>query len=686
MSYSQQDRDLSVSTPLGDDVLLLRAMRGRERISEPFRYELDLLSEQVDIDYDALLGQSVTVKVLRPDGGTRWFNGLVSQFSQVGFQHDLVAYKAVLVPWLWFLTRTADCRIYQQQTTPEIVKAVFRELGFSDFEENLNGSYRTWGFRVQYRESAFAFVSRLLEQAGIYYFFKHSDGKHTLVLADNPAAHETVSGYGTIPYHPPSQGLGEQEDITDWRARQRARSGAYTLTDYDFMSPGTDLTATRSDPKAHDLADFELFDYPGEYYSQDDGETYARLRLESVQADCATFEATTFARGPGTGDLFSLGNYPRDDQNQQYLILGADYRLVSDVFLSTAEARRAPVFRAQLTGIDAQASYRPGLRTQKPVVKGPQSAIVVGQSGEEVWTDQYARVKVQFLWDRYGKSDENSSCWIRVSYPWAGKAWGGIQVPRIGQEVIVDFLEGDPDRPLITGRVYNDDNDPPYPLPDQAVVSGVKTNSSKGGQGYNELAMDDTADSELIRIHAQKDMQTTVENDDTQSVNHDRTIAVAGTHTETIKGDTAITISEGNLTHEVSAGTADYKVKGALSETYADTQTTKVTGAVAETYEASQTTKANEKISITSSGDEIALTAATKIVLKAGASSISLAADGTIELTGVNIKISGDAEAKLASGANSVTCNTAEVNISGMMINSSADTEHKIAGLMVMIN
>jgi type VI secretion system secreted protein VgrG len=412
------------------------------------------------------------------------------------------------------------------------------------------------------------------------------------------------------------------------------------------MSPTSDLKASRSDPKSHALSEFEIFDYPGEYWEQEDGETYARLRLESVQWDYALFRAETYARGLGAGDLFSLSSHPRSDQNQQYLIVSADYEMTSDSFQSVSVERDAPVFRAKLSGIDSQAQFRPAIVTPKPVVRGPQSATVVGQSGEEIWTDQYGRVKVQFHWDRYGKSDENSSCWIRVAHPWAGKGWGGIHVPRIGQEVVVDFLEGDPDRPLIIGRVYNADQKVPFNLPDQAVISGFKTSTTKGGEGYNQLTMDDTEGQEMITIHAQYDMSTTVEHDDTQIIKNDRTINVDGKHTETIQGDTAITVSEGDYSRDVSSGKAALHVKGAVNETFDNSLTTTVT----------------DKVLITSQGAEIELDAGTKIVLKTGASTLSMSADGTIELSGVSVKISGETVSSSAAVSNKITGTMVEIN------------------------
>ncbi len=304
------------------------------------------------------------------------------------------------------------------------------------------------------------------------------------------------------------------------------------------------------------------------------------------------------------------------------------------------------------------------------MVQGPQTAIVVGPAGEEIFTDKYGRVKVQFHWDRYGKRDENSSCWVRVSHPWAGKGWGAVSIPRIGQEVVVDFLEGDPDQPLITGRVYNAEQMPPYGLPSGAVVSGIKTNSTKGGGGYNEMSMDDTKGKEKITIHAQYDMGTTVEHDDTQTVHNNRTIGVDGTHTETIKKDTTIKITEGNLVHDVEKGTAAYHVKGAVTENFDNTQTTTVKNAV----------------EIWSTDATILVDAKTSIELHTGSSRMVMKSDGSIRIDGKNIEIIGTQEVKLGVGTQTVTLNNQEVASAGAGIKAAAIGVHEISGALVKIN
>lgn len=542
---TQANRSIAVTSPLGDDVLLFHSMNVSEQLGRLFQFDLDLLSEDPEIKLQDILAQNVTIRYLRPDGENRYFNGFVNQFSQAGTHGNLFVYRATLRPWFWFLTRTADCRIFQKKIVPDIVKDVFREHGFSDFEDTLSGTYREWENCVQYRETDFNFISRLLEQEGIYYYFKHEDGKHTLVLSDSISAHETVPGYEEVPYYPPEESERRERDhISDWSLNQIIQPGVYALNDFDFKKPRANLEVKSSIPREHAQAEFEIYDYPGEYKESSEGDAYARARIEELHAQYEEVQGQGNVGGLSTGCLFKLTNYPRDDQNREYLVTATNYNLGPQEYESAFTGGSSSIFTCSLTAIDKQQAFRAPRITPKPVVQGPQTAIVVGKAGEEIWTDQYGRVKVQFHWDRYGVVDENSSCWIRVSHPWAGKNWGAVAIPRIGHEVLVSFREGDPDNPIITGRVYNEDNMPPYELPANATQSGVKTRSSKEGSpdNFNELRFEDKKGSEEVYIHAEKDQNNVVENNETTNVGNDRT--------ETIGNDETITIGN-NRTEDV---------------------------------------------------------------------------------------------------------------------------------------
>jgi type VI secretion system secreted protein VgrG len=553
LEATQANRQIAVTSPLGDDVLLFHSMNVSEQLGRLFQFDLDLLSTDPEIKLQDILAQNVTIRYLRPDGENRYFNGFVNQFSQAGSHGNLFVYRATLRPWFWFLTRTADCRIFQNKKVPDIIKEVFRDKGFSDFEDALSGTYREWENCVQYRETDFNFISRLMEQEGMYYFFKHEDGKHTLVLSDSISAHETVPGYEEVPYYPPEESERRERDhISDWSLNQTIQPGVYALNDFDFKKPRANLEVKSSIIREHDQAELEIYDYPGEYRETSDGDAYVRARIEELQAQYEEVQGQGNVAGLMTGCLFKLINYPREDQNREYLIISSSYSLGPQEYESAFAGGNGSIFSCGITAIDKQQAYRAPRITPKPIVQGPQTAIVVGKAGEEIWTDQYGRVKVQFHWDRYGEDNENSSCWVRVSQPWAGKNWGAVAIPRMGQEVIVSFREGDPDQPIITGRVYNEDNMPPYELPANATQSGVKSRSSKGGapDNFNELRFEDKKGSEEVYIHAEKDQNNVVENNESTSVGNDRsetvgndeTISIGNNRTEDVGNDETITI------------------------------------------------------------------------------------------------------------------------------------------------
>jgi type VI secretion system secreted protein VgrG len=666
----QQHRVLAVNCPLGADVLLLHRMQAREQLSRLFEYRLECYSEDPGVDLDALLGQPMTVRLETPQQTTRYFNGLVSDGSRVPGRGRYASYRFTLRPWPWLLSRTSNCRIFQNQKAPDIIKQVFREGGFAEFTDLLDaGKYREREYCVQYRETDLDFVSRLMEEEGIFYYFKHEDGKHTLLLADADSAHEPVPGYETVPYFP-DHNEDEREYIHDWSLSQTLQPGFVALNDFDFKLPRKPLHSRLGQKREHARADYEIYDYPGRYVEAGDGEHYARIRLQELQARHKTLGGQSNARGLAVGALLKLQHNPLDKDDTEYLISAADYQLHSDEFETRDGAGAEPLYACAFQVIEVAQPYSPPRLTPKPLVQGPQSAIVVGPSGEEIHTDEHGRVKCQFHWDRYGKADENSSCWIRVSHPWAGKGWGAVAIPRIGQEVIVDFLEGDPDQPIITGRVYNGEQKPPFPLPEGKHLSGIKSNSTKGGGGYNEFSMDDTKGKELVHIHAQHDMDTVVENDDRQTVHNNRTIKVDGTHTETIVKDTSVTVSEGNYTHKVTEGTSTRYVKGD----------------VMEDFDATQKTYVKKGILIKSEEANIQVYAATQVLVVTGDSMLDMRSDGTIKLSGKKIEITGDEEVKIGVGNQTTTYNKQKIANSGAAINSTAVGLHEIAGALVKVN
>lgn len=535
MLFNQASRLAKITSPLGPEVLLLNHMGGGEELGRLFTYDLQLTSLDANIDLNQLLGKPMSVGVQLADGGERHFHGIVAQCSQSIDQGQFASYQVTLRPWLWLLSRTSDCRIFQNLSIPQIIKQVFRDLGFSDFEDALSRPYREWEYCVQYRENSFDFVSRLMEQEGIYYFFRHEQDRHVLVLADAYGAHTTVPGYASIPYYPRDEQQRERDHMHDWHLAQQVQPGSLELNDYDFQRPSASIDVRSAMPRPHTAGDYPLYDYPGTYVQSADGEHYARTRIEALQTLHEQIDFSGNARGLGSGHLFSLTGFSRQDQNREYLIVGIRYN-INQESLESGGGSGSAQYESSLTCIDAQQSFRPLANTYRPIVKGPQTALVVGPKGEEIWTDQYGRVKVHFYWDRHDQSNENSSCWIRVSQSWAGKNWGSMQIPRIGQEVIVSFLEGDPDRPIITGRVYNAEQTVPYDLPENATQSGMKSRSSKGGTpaNFNEIRMEDKKGLEQLYIHAERNQDIVVEVDESHSVGHDRNKSIGHNETVTI--------------------------------------------------------------------------------------------------------------------------------------------------------
>ncbi|RQO54072.1 type VI secretion system Vgr family protein [Pseudomonas sp. KBW05] len=538
MLFNQASRLAKITSPLGPDVLLLNAMGGGEELGRLFNYELQLTSLDANIDLNQLLGKPMSVGLQLADGGERHFHGIVARCSQDIDQGQFASYQVVLRPWFWLLSRTSDCRIFQNLSIPQIIKQVFRDLGFSDFEDALSRPYREWEYCVQYRETSFDFVSRLMEQEGIYYFFRHEQDRHVLVLADAYGAHTTVPGYASIPYYPKDEQQRERDHMHNWHLAQQVQPGSLELNDYDFQRPSASIDVRSAMPRPHTAGDYPLYDYPGTYVQSQDGEHYARTRIEALQTLHEQIEFSGNARGLGSGHLFSLTGFSRQDQNREYLIVGIRYHITQES-LESGGGSGAAQFSSSLNCIDAQQSFRPLASTHRPIVKGPQTALVVGPKGEEIWTDQYGRVKVHFYWDRHDQSNENSSCWIRVSQSWAGKNWGSMQIPRIGQEVIVSFLEGDPDRPIITGRVYNAEQTVPYDLPENATQSGMKSRSSKGGTpaNFNEIRMEDKKGLEQLYIHAERNQDIVVEVDESHSVGHDRNKSIGHDEVVTVGND-----------------------------------------------------------------------------------------------------------------------------------------------------
>jgi type VI secretion system secreted protein VgrG len=537
--YTQANRFIAIDTPLGKDALLLQGFKGSEGISRLFNFQLNLLSENPAISFESIVGQKITIKLKLIDGSERYINGFVSRFAQSGSDERFTHYQAEVVPWLWFLTRTADCRIFQNMTVPDIISKIFSDLGFTDFQNSLQGNYEPKEYCVQYRETDFNFVSRLMEQYGIFYFFKHEKSKHTLVLGDSKSVHQPCPGQAKAKYEHAASAFQKEDQITNWHIEQQLGPGKYALSDYNFETPSTSLAVNvPSTVNVGGNGKYEIFDYPGEYTKKAQGESLAKIRMEEEETPNLIVTGASNCRAFCSGHRFDLAEHYRQDMNKSYLLTEVHHvASVGGSYTDGVGGDASSSYSNRFVCIPHAVPYRPRRMTPKPVIQGVQTAVVVGPSGEEIWVDKYGRVKVQFHWDREGKRDEKSSCWIRVSQNWAGKRWGAMFIPRIGQEVIVSFLEGDPDQPFITGSVYNAEQVVPYDLPKEQTKSTMKSDSSKGHGGFNELRFEDKKGGEQIFLHAQKDMDLRVKNDAREWIGKDRHLIVKGKQKELVEGD-----------------------------------------------------------------------------------------------------------------------------------------------------
>lgn len=650
MAITQKRRLFAVNTTLGEDVLVFYRMVGTEQLGRLFEYEIEMLSEKTHIQLNSILGKNITLRMELPGermGGERYFNGFVTNFSYLGMRGMRYgAYRAIVHPWFWFLTRTSDCRIFQDKTVPEIIDEVFRQHGFTDFKKILTGDYRVWEYCVQYRETDFNFVSRLMEQEGIYYYFQHENGKHTMILTDGINGHKPFPHYEEIPFYPPdAMKWREHDHLFEWVVEKQVQPGAFSLNDFDFTDPSKNLRKTLSVPKEHAMSKFEMYDYPGEYTALVDGDTYTKIRLQELQAQHKIIRTEGVVRGLATGYKFDLTNSGDAEQDRKYLVVSTRYELQADPYVSSPNPEATIPYKVQAIVADAKLPYRAPRITRKPVVAGPQTAIVVGKAGEEIDTDKYGRVKCHFHWDRYDNADEKSSCWIRVAQSWAGKKWGTLYLPRIGQEVIVDFLEGDPDRPIITGRVYNGSNMPPYDLPAKKTLSTLKSLSSKGGGGFNELRFEDEKGKEQIFLHAERDEDLRIKNDAREWIGSERHLIVKKKQLEQIEGEKHLIVKSGD------GGSGDQleKIAGEKHQQVGGDHSQKVGGTLSLKVGMDQQEKVGMKHAL-DAGMEIHLKAGMKVVIEAGLQLTIKAGSNFIDISPAGIFISGTPMVMINSG------------------------------------
>jgi type VI secretion system secreted protein VgrG len=575
---SQDTRRLAVFTPFAPlanpgspgqmtPALLLTRVKGTESLSCLFEFQLDMLSSDGSLDPREIVGRNITFLIRDHLGAQRYFNGYVSRFTNAGGTDDGNVYQATVVPWLWFLTQTRNCRIFQNRTAPQIIANVFQRLGFTNVDfSSLSGTYAEREYCVQYRESDFNFVSRLMEEEGIHYFFRHENGRHELVLADSNAVFQTIENADEIEMAAPDSTGDLAGQLTEWQHDHSFVSGRFAQTDFNFKTPSTSLMKTATSRVGVPGAEsFEIYEYPGRYASGGVGEQLARIRMEQVEV------AHNVVSGAGTYQTFAPGgrfsvrsHRTATEVGQEYLLTEVRHEAVlGDSYgAGTDNAADEFLYRNSFRCVPSGVTFRPQQLAVKPDVEGPQTAAITGPPGEQIHTDEHGRVKVQFPWDREGNRDEHSSCWLRVSQVHAGAGWGMMDLPRIGEEVIVSFLDGDPDRPIVKGRVYNGEVRVPFGLPAQKTRSGGKSNTHKGS-GYNEFTADDTAGAEQIRVNAQYNMDTTIGNSETLSVGVDRTASVGNNDSLTVGVDSTADIGSNQTT--IVGTDATYDVAGNIT-------------------------------------------------------------------------------------------------------------------------
>ncbi|RQT18615.1 type VI secretion system tip protein TssI/VgrG [Burkholderia contaminans] len=532
------NRVFTLDSPHGDG-LKFHTLDGSDELGRLFEFRIEALADSHSLSLKDLLGKPVTVRIEQQDLSTRYLNGIVARASLCGRRAErYYGYELIVRPWLWLATRRFDCRIFQNKTVPEIVQEVLSTYGFP-IENHLAESYVPRDYCVQYNETDAAFVSRLMEFEGIYFWFRHAEDTHTLMLGDAMSSHTVLPGYETIPYIARDRtAIADEEHIDGWLPAQAVSVGRHQTTDYDYTKPRADLSSQKVDPRGHDHDSFASFEWPGGYRDDAPGAHYSRVRLEEQQAEHERASADTDVRGVAPGYLFTLEHCPRADQNREYLIVRCQYRFQENAYASDQGAE-AVVHQTMMLVQPTSLPYRSPRETPRPRTNGPQTATVVGPPGEEIWTDQYGRVKLQFRWDRYGQSNQDSSCWVRVSSPWAGGGFGGVQIPRVGDEVVVDFLNGDPDEPIVTGRVFNGEKMPPWGLPGSATQSGLLSRSSPGGttDHANAFRFEDKKGAEQLWMHAERNFDAETELDHSLSVGNNHTHTVGNDETMQVKNN-----------------------------------------------------------------------------------------------------------------------------------------------------
>jgi type VI secretion system secreted protein VgrG len=628
---TQDQRLIAISSPLAKDELLLTSFEGIDQISGLFEYQIEVLSKNQSITPDQLIGKTVTVTIQNDQKPT--FNGYVSRFVYGEVLADnLRTYHLTMVPWLWFLSKTNNHRIFQDKTTKEIVTQVFKDLEFNDFNIKATGNKTKREYCVQHNESDLNFVSRLLEEDGIAYYFEQKKDKHVMHIVDAANAYQECAET-KLTY---SKGNQPNTQITRWEHVYNFQKGKWSLNDFDYASPTkSQLQTTASTSKFANAKNYEHYEYTP-YHDFSGIKDLSVKRIEAEETPLDTIEASSDCSSFYAGGKFNLTKHAVKSEQGAYIITAVRHRVYDNSYLAGANEGQSE-YGNDIVCIPEAVHYRPAQTHTKPWMQGPQSATVVGPEGEEIYVDSEGRIKVQFHWDREGKDDENSSCYIRVMQPWAGSGWGTSFIPRIDMEVVVDFFDGDPDRPIVTGAVYNGDNKPPF---DSKTQSGIRTRSSKEGSAgtSNEFRFDDNKGSEQIYFHAEKDMDTEVENNETLTVDNDRTKIIKHDENSTINNDRNKTV-DNNQSESIGANKT-IEVGENHTESIGKDKSIDVGGNHTELVDGDMSLKVGKSLS-EDIGTDLTVESGDQIVLQTGSASITMKKNGDITIKGNNINIKG---------------------------------------------
>ncbi|MCV2864493.1 type VI secretion system Vgr family protein [Albidovulum sediminicola] len=662
------------------DVFLKSAVIA-EGLSELTEMTVEFLAKDRSLSLADVAGTRITVYVSLAEGGERQFTGICTSIRFLGLCQGFGHFEAKVRPWLWFLTKRRDNRIFQAMTALDVIKQVFSDSGFSDFRDATSATYAERDYCVQYRESDFDFVCRLMEEEGMFYYFEHEGEVEKLVLADSAGAYSPIPGESEVEFNYREKGYRRRKDhIFEWAPAEGVVSGKVTMTDYNFTTPSADLTSVTSIEKgAHSHKAYEIYEYPGHHGVAEEGRNRTRVAMEAEAAEHVKWQGVGNVRTMAVGLTFTLKGHKREQENQEYLITRAVHQLkietdYDDDEMNQPLIRRSAIqvsedlvdtYRCVFETIPKTTDFRAPKKTPWPRIPGMHTALVVGPSGEEIYTDEYGRIKVQFHWDRVGQKDENTTCWVRCVMPWTGSSWGFIAIPRIGQEVAIMFEEGDPDRPICTGMLYNAETMPPYGLPDNMTQTGIKTRSTKSGgaDNYNELVFEDKKGEEFIRFHAEKDFLQTVENDAVVNIGVDKmdpgdlTQTIYRHRTETVKtGDSTFTVEEGNEIRTIATDQTE-DVGNDVTRTVGNNRTETIGNDHTEDIGNNQTLTIGSDSSVTigsnltedvgsnitiDAGQKITVTAGMEILLKVGGNSIKIDNSG-ITIKGIMIKAEGSA-------------------------------------------